>query len=71
MDYPTLEEIKNGIVIGRDYFEIRDEEENDFIKKKNIKINQSILLIIILISEMICFIIMIIELFKVIINNGG
>lgn len=67
----TKEEIENGIVIGRDYFEIRDEEENEFIKKKNIKINQSILLIIILISEMICFIIMIIELFKVIIDNGG
>ena len=67
----TKEEIENGIVTGRDYFEIRDEEENEFIKKKNIRINQSILLIIILIGEMICLIIMIIELFKVIINNGG
>ena len=67
----TKEEIENGIVTGRDYFEIRDEEENEFIKKKNIRINQSILLIIILIGEMICLIIMTIELFKVIINNGG
>ena len=67
----TKKEIEKNIIFGNEFFDIRDEEENEFIKKKNIKKNQFIILIIILIGVTICLIIMIIELFKVIINNGG
>ena len=63
----TRGDIENGIYIGSEYFDIRDEEQNSCIeKKRSFKIDKNVLLIIILFSNIIVFIMMLIELFKII-----
>ena len=65
--FVTKEEIENGRQIGSDYFDIRDEEQNNYIEKKSgVKIDGIMLLIIALIGSIIACIMILIELYKII-----
>ena len=65
--FVTKEEIENGRQIGSGYFDIRDEEQNNYIEKKSgVKIDGIMLLIIALIGSIIACIMILIELYKII-----
>lgn len=62
----TKDDIENGIKIGSGYFNIREDDENNNIEKKNIKVNSEAILIFVLLLLIMSCIILMFELLKMI-----
>ena len=62
----TKDDIENEIKIGSGYFDIREDDENNNIEKKNIKVNSEAIMIFILLLLIISCIILVFELLKMI-----
>lgn len=62
----TKDDIENGRQVGNEYFYIRDDDENNNIEKKNIKLNMVTIMIFILLLLIISCIILVFELLKMI-----
>lgn len=62
----TKDDIENGIEIGSDYFYIREDDENNVIEKKNIKLNLVVIMVFILLLLIMSCIILMFELLKMI-----
>ena len=62
----TKNDIENGIEFSSGYFDIREDDENTYIEKKNIKLNMVTIMIFILLFLIISYIILMFELLKMI-----
>lgn len=62
----TKDDIENGIEIGSGYFDIREDDKNNTIEKKNIKVNSEAIMIFVLLLLIISCIILLLELLKMI-----
>ena len=62
----TKDDIENGIEIGSDYFYIREDDENNIIEKKNIKLNLIVIMVFLLLILIMSCIILMFELLKMI-----
>lgn len=65
----TKGDIENGVYIDNQYFDIRDENQNNYIEKKSrFKIDKHIFYIMVLVGNLIVYIILVIELLKKVIK---
>lgn len=62
----TKDDIEEGKYVSKEYFDIREDDENNNIEKKNIKVNSEAIMILVLLLLIMSCIMLVFELLKMI-----